>query len=48
MWLRIRHHVFPLLDSGRINLPNAAAMAGVSQEALQERYRLHVLSHETA
>jgi hypothetical protein len=47
-WLRIRAHVFPLLDSGRINLPDAAAMAGVSQEALQERYRLHILSHETA
>ena len=47
-WMRIRAHVYPLLDSGRINLPDAAAMAGVSQEQLQERYRSHVLANETA
>jgi hypothetical protein len=47
-WIRIRAHVFPLLDGGKINLPDAASMAGVSQEQLQERYRLHVLTlHET-
>ncbi len=42
-WLRIQAHLYPLLDSGRINLPDAAQRAGVTQEALQERYRLHVL-----
>lgn len=47
-WFRVKHHVYPLLDGGKINLPDAAAMAGVSQEALQERYRLHVLSNAPA
>lgn len=39
-WLRIEHHVFPLLDAGKVNLPDAAAMAGVSQVEMIHRHRI--------
>lgn len=42
-WFRIEHHVYPLLDSGKINMPNAADMAGVELPELLNQYRIYCL-----
>lgn len=41
-WLRVEHHVFPQLDAGRINLPDAAAKAGATLSEIKTRYRVYV------
>jgi hypothetical protein len=47
-WLRVQAHVFPLLDAGRINLPDAAAMAGVSQVEMIHHHRVWVARQRRA
>ena len=46
-WLRVAHHVYPLLDAGRINLPDAAAKAGVELSELLHNYRVYCLNRKT-